>query len=455
MNAVSPDSLVALLERSGELPAAEIVRQLAVSQPTFSRLVSRAGDRIVRRGAARASRYAATRALGAAGSRWPLYRIDAVGRGHALGELIALARGEFHVAPARPLEALGLQATQLYPDLPWFLHDARPQGFIGRALARRAAAALDLPLDFELWNAEHTVRCWLTFGDDLPGELVLGEAAMQRLVHATLEAPAAIEAPARAGQYARCADSAMAGEAIGSSAGGEQPKFTACVRSENDQVRHVIVKFTEAQHSPAKRRWCDLLLAEHHALEVLRGAGLAAARSELVIAGERLCLEVERFDRVGAFGRLGLVSLRALAAEFDGAPGNWPAIAARLAREGWISVDDAERIRKLWWFGRLIANTDMHDGNVSFLVGVTRPLALAPAYDMLPMLYRPASNGEIVPRRFEPPLPLPEERACWLAMCGPATALWQRVAEDARVSLPFRDIARGNSESLQQLAARV
>jgi hypothetical protein len=40
-------------------------------------------------------------------------------------------------------------------------------------------------------------------------------------------------------------------------------------------------------------------------------------------------------------------------------------------------------------------------------------------------------------------------------MCGPTTALWQRVAEDARVSLPFRDIARGNSESLRQLAARV
>lgn len=52
-----------------------------------------------------------------------------------------------------------------------------------------------------------------------------------------------------------------------------------------------------------------------------------------------------------------------------------------------------------------IANTDVHTGNLSF-----RPqaqLELAPAYDMLPMLYAPLPNGEVPALTFEPPPPLP------------------------------------------------
>jgi len=42
---------------------------------------------------------------------------------------------------------------------------------------------------------------------------------------------------------------------------------------------------------------------------------------------------------------------------------------------------------------RLIANTDMHLGNLTFHVEGT--FRLAPAYDMLPMAYAPLPGGEV------------------------------------------------------------
>jgi hypothetical protein len=46
----------------------------------------------------------------------------------------------------------------------------------------------------------------------------------------------------------------------------------------------------------------------------------------------------------------------------------------------------------LWAFGVLIANTDRHNGNLSF-IGEGRPYDLAPAYDMTPMAFAPRSGG--------------------------------------------------------------
>ena len=71
------------------------------------------------------------------------------------------------------------------------------------------------------------------------------------------------------------------------------------------------------------------------------------------------------------------------------------------------------------------------------------------------MLYRPASNAEIVARQFEPPLPLPGERAAWQAACAPALDCWARIASDARVSMAFRGIARDNGARLGELRERL
>jgi hypothetical protein len=142
-------------------------------------------------------------------------------------------------------------------------------------------------------------------------------------------------------------------------------------------------------------------------------------------------------------------------AEFDGAISDpWPAAARRLSAAGYVAETDVRVVDKLWWFGRLIANSDMHQGNLSFFLADARPLALAPAYDMLPMHYRPAASGEIVPRRFEPGLPLPEQREAWLAASTMAFECWQRIGGDARVSVAFREIARDNARIVGELAQR-
>ncbi len=55
----------------------------------------------------------------------------------------------------------------------------------------------------------------------------------------------------------------------------------------------------------------------------------------------------------------------------------------------------------------------MHDGNLSFRPRIAQEktsLELAPAYDMLPMLYAPQRGVELPPVNFAPRLPLPAER---------------------------------------------
>ena len=60
------------LRRNGPLTAAALGQALDVSQPTISRLLASAGERIVRIGRARATRYALSRVIARAGTRWPL-----------------------------------------------------------------------------------------------------------------------------------------------------------------------------------------------------------------------------------------------------------------------------------------------------------------------------------------------------------------------------------------------
>ncbi|MFZ6772125.1 hypothetical protein ACO0LB_05340 [Undibacterium sp. SXout7W] len=104
-------------------------------------------------------------------------------------------------------------------------------------------------------------------------------------------------------------------------------------------------------------------------------------------------------------------------------------------------------IHLLEHFGRLIANTGMHDGNLAFLPG----LSLAPAYDMLPMLYAPQRGVALVERKFTPALPVPRERTAWIRAAEAAVVFWQRAASDMRISEGFRSIARMNADQIAAL----
>lgn len=362
-------------------------RQLAavtgVSQPTLSRLLTSLGDEIVRFGAARSIQYTrrdASRGL----PEIAVYRVDAEGRLRRLGILVPVCPDGFVMRQD--------DGKTLHSDgLPWWLYDMRPQGYLGRAYAARYGAALGLPERLVDWNDTHTLRALLAHGGDAVGNLLLGDTARDHFIAAP--APTPIDPNHKTTAYVRLAREAAQGEIPGSSAGGEQPKFTAYAVTPNGP-QHLIVKFSEREAGPVTERWRDLLLAEHLALTTLREAGFPAAQTWIVDADNQRFLEVERFDRVGSLGRRGVFSLAALDAEFVGAgTETWPSIANRLVASGEIRPEAAQGAELLWAFGVLIGNADMHNRNLSFVSELGCPYGLSPAYDMTPMAFAPTRAG--------------------------------------------------------------
>ena len=441
---LSASILQALLRQGGALSSAELQTALGVSQPTVSRALApliQAGE-VQKVGAARKQRYVLPRTVRDVGRSVPIMRINAQGQPGPFGRMVPLASGAVWVD-----EEDGL--SKRFDGLPWFLDDMRPQGFIGRTFAS-AHPELQLGNDPRFWSDDDVLRALALCGDDLPGNLVVGEAAFARF-H-TL--PQRASRAASSADYPALADAAMQGSMGGSSAGGEQPKFCTMV-DEGDVARHVLVKFSPAGDAPTDQRTRDLLVCEHLALQTLASAGIAAAASRISTGAGRVFLEVERFDRTPihaanplGLGRIGMVSLRVFDAEYVGAMDNWAATANRMQERGLLRLADACTLRLLEAYGELIANTDRHYGNISLLLD-DDDWALSPAYDMLPMLYAPV-GGELVPRNFaERPLQptaatLPE----WPRALALARTFWAAAASDARISAGFRQIA---AENLSQI----
>ena len=248
----------------------------------------------------------------------------------------------------------------------------------------------------------------------------------------------------------------MRGEAVGSSAAGKQPKFTAVLK-EREAYRPVIVKFTDQIDQPTGRRWADLLQMEWLASQILVAAGIPAAATQVLQAGGRVFLESTRFDRTAALGRRGFVSLMSLFASFygDANVSTWRTLAPLLKRDGWLSPEDAERLEVISWFGTLIGNTDMHLGNAALVLADTLPLQLAPVYDMLPMALRPASSGEVVHRDIEIPPPTVDQFAQWRRAAGMAEQFWQHAIDDDTLSEQMRGIATRALASLRRTASRL
>ncbi|KQP43686.1 type II toxin-antitoxin system HipA family toxin YjjJ [Pseudorhodoferax sp. Leaf274] len=440
------DQIVAWLRGHGSVAtSAELQRALGVSQPTMSRALAplvQAGT-VRKVGAARSQRYVLPREVAGVGREVPIMRIDAQGRPSPFARMLPLEGGAFWID-----EADGVHAR--HDGLPWFLDDMRPQGFMGRTFAH-AHPELQLGNDPRHWNDDDVLRALALFGDDLPGNLVVGEAAFQRF-HMLAGRASRVDSAA---EYPRLADQAIQGTHPGSSAGGEQPKFCTL-----NAGRPVLVKFSPADDTPVAQRLRDLLVCEHLALHTLAGAGIAAARTQVFRAGGRVFMESERFDRAvpagagGRVGRIGMVSLQVYDAEYVGEMDNWAATARRMAARHLLRAADADTLCLLEAYGVLIANTDRHYGNISLLIDARGDWALAPAYDMLPMLYAPVGN-ELVARDFtaRPMQPTAATLPRWGEARALALAFWQAAAVDERVSEGFRAIAAGNARHLAQLPA--
>lgn len=455
-NQAARDQLRTVLARRSPASAADLAERLDVSVPTLHRLLQEIGPEVVATGRARRTRHALRRPLRGDLAELPLYEVDATGRAERVAQLALL----YPQGSCMDLAAAGWPVPEDARDgwwdgLPYPLHDMRPQGYMGRQFARAEHRQLAVPANPEAWSDDDVVHVLSRSGADLSGSLILGDPACETWLKGKLAPPEPLREPALAAGYGGLAEQAIAAGVPGSSAGGEFPKFAALRELPGSATPHVLVKFSGSDGSSAVRRWADLLVSEHLALECAAALpDVATARSRIVTHAGRTFLEVERFDRHGLFGRSRLSSLGTLDAALLGdGSADWVRLAGRLRGAGLLAPADVERIQRLWWFGRLIANTDMHTGNLSFRPQGT--LALAPAYDMVPMLYAPLPGGELPGREFEPPLPLPPQRAVWAQACQAALAFWQRAAQDSRISDAFRVACEGNARRLDGVAQQV
>lgn len=437
---------------TGTASAPELAVLTGLSQPTLSRRLAALRTQVLPLGAPRFRRYGLLRAVRDLSPEVPVYRINEQGSSRKIGTLFTLAAGECWFESSGGQSA----ASRLYPDLPWWVQDLRPQGFLGRQFPREFPE-MGLPLDIRQWDAATTLYALTRRGWDLPGDLLLGEVAFSHWWEQQRRGTQSFDAHESQIEqdYAERADAVQQGAMVGSSAAGEQPKFVSRVLSGDGAVRPVIVKFSPPRTEAIGTRWSDLLIAEHLALTALRGAGIAVAASRIVQSPRRTFLEVTRFDRLGAAGRRSVVSIGAADNEFTGIGGPWPAIARALVIQQRLAAADAECIERIAAFGHLIANTDMHPGNLGLHHDTAAregygQFTLAPVYDMLPMRYAPV-GGEVITPVFTVPAPVGGLIDAYAAMRPAALGFWQTVAAEPRISDAFRATAAANARVLAAL----
>lgn len=445
---VEPSAIALRLQSGGPQAAQVLAAALRVDRSSISRALAlpELAPQLVRLGTTRGATYALRRTVRGIGDTFPIRRIDNEGRLRDWVQLTALHGGwrldwaEPQNAPAWAEQLVGLGGFA--DGFPFFLGEARPQGYLGRGVGRALSPGLNLPSDPRNWSDDDTLVYLQAEGDDLPGDLVVGDGPLRRVQGRFLNPPSLLPEADRADRYPALAAASAESGTPGSSVEGEQPKFLVTL-ADGDTVAPVLVKFTDVTSTPTGRRWADLIAAEAHAITLLHAHGEAHAIPRLLDAADRRFLETPRYDRVGPRGRRGVVSLRALHDAFGGPDANtWPVAAANLHALGLIDATALGSVRLRHAFGTLIGNTDMHFGNLAFFLGDMLPLRLAPAYDMLPMLWAPTPGQATPTPTFSPAPPLPGELPIWNEAAGWASDFWQRVAGEARVSAEFAALAR-------------
>ncbi len=440
----SPQALIEAL--GNDLHSApELAAKLGCSQATLSREMRKAAGAVLALGKAQRTRYVRMRPAGVS-LPLPISQVNADGALQALGQLYTVG-----MATGSRTAFEGERGVEIFEGLPWFVSDMRPEGYLGRQFPQRlvevapdallsASVAPQLPQSMGDWSDDHVLRALDWAGHDEPGHLILGRRALD--LHLRQTPPQAVSKAKKLKRYAELALASLNADGSMSSAAGEQPKFTQYVQTANGAA-HVIVKFSPADSGEAAQRWRDLLRCEAHALNVLaenaQHTGVQAAQATVLHDAQRVYLEVQRFDRVGAAGRLGVISLGAADDHFVGSRRSWIHAAQQLALQRLLSNQDVQRIALLQAFGHLIHNSDMHLGNIALFydnVGKAN-FRLAPIYDMLPMRLRPVGQ-ELREVKLAAVLPQADLLGVWRQAQVLAAAFYQRVRSDALISSEFK-----------------
>ena len=451
--------LIALIDAEGEQTAANAASRLGVSVSTVTRYGKAAGAEIVVLGAGQHTRYARPLFAYSDAAEWPLYWVDAAGGVEAFAVASLTQPGVLSVYGS----GLNLRSSQ---DLTWPLTPLNLRGYLGRAQrASLGSVASRWDAEPERWSVAQRVFSAQSAALDHAGAVVCGDAALATLATngtAFADAPSSLIA-----HYEALADAATAGRVAGSSADGEQPKFSTRVMDDQGVVREVLVKFSPPRGTPYGERWNDLLRAEAHAAATLAAAGMAVPQTRLIAGAvdaavavnaahpRRTFLESARIDRVGAAGRRHLLPLAAVHAAFiAGAPQSWPNTVARLIAQRRLPADALRVTQSLFAFGQLIGNTDMHFGNLGVIAENPRALArgqfsLAPVYDMLPMRFAPGPHDDgLGYTGFAATLGAATPDAVAVAAVALATDFWRRCADDADASAAWRTFAATRADAV-------
>ncbi len=283
----SAERLATVLARRAGVRAADLAAALGVSVPTLHRLIKACPTPVLAAGRARRTRYALRRTLRGGPGELPLYAVDASGHITQVAGLTLVAPAGCHMMLADTGWPVPEESRDgWWEGLPYPLYDLRPQGFMGRQLARAVHRELAVSEDPRDWGDDDLLWVLSRAGSDLTGNLILGDIACARFQETCLKPPEPLRGEALAPGYAALAETALAGGLAGSSLAGECPKFTALRDLPGVATPHVLVKFAGADGSPAVTRWADLLRAEHLALGCAgRLPGVTAAASRLLEGG--------------------------------------------------------------------------------------------------------------------------------------------------------------------------
>ncbi|WP_211343771.1 HipA domain-containing protein [Roseateles asaccharophilus] len=437
MNAASRPSSAELSQeierqlRYGPRTAAQLIAALGISQPTLSRTIQALSSTVT--------------SFRVTGVRTPLYGLlRQLPMGLSARQRIYRHLRDGHIEPFADVEFLAGGATverigtltRLYEGLPPYLLFAAPSGFLGRQLAHEAAAkSQPFPSSLKDWSDDHRVAYLFTQGLNLPGNLIFGSAPLERELAFLALTPTPAEDKI---EYYVGMASALRGAAYGSSAGGEQPKFLWLTQDSG----HVIVKFAKLGS-----RMAELLPLEHLALRSLAEVGVPASRTQLLAGGGSVFLEVQRFDRIGLKGRVGMLSAGSVDDEFFGMRDSWSEFAARCERERYLKAEDARHVDVMAAFSELIGNNDRHFENISLLIREDGEYqGVAPAYDILPMRYASLGGG------LDPDLRPIEPK---VGTIGAQPAVWARAAAAAErfwLAAMNEDLPAPLSPEMRQLA---
>ncbi len=409
------------------MSSSAIAKATGLSQPTVSRALKKMP--VLKLGGGRSTLFA----LVIDNEPKPLYQVDAQGQILKIGDLFE--------QPNERMVLVTETGYVAYEGLPFYFYDVLPLGFLGAiSLKNIIQNDANLTSKSQDWSYHQILYYLMHYGDDLAGCFLLGRPSAQK---------AGIKTYVETGRadYAYLTKEIKRfPENLGSSVAGEQPKFTVFNGS-----KHLIVKYSPLilEDNPVATRHRDLLICEHLALQALNAGGIEAAESELFF-GDRVYLEITRFDREGVYGRRGVVSLRSVDAEFVGKNASWPEIAQILLSERRLSEEDFFKIEVAFAFGQYIANSDMHNGNLSFFMEGVNLGRLAPVYDMLPMSFMPV-QGEL----SNPDIPLGRfvegsNKARGLAL-EMAISFWRAVECHEQVSDSFKALIRPFKSKLEVL----